>query len=71
MCAMIIWWMESALLIHPQPKNLWLLPYKPNTGFDATGILAMTVSLAQGVWQELKSLRKVMFTWNTNNSHKH
>lgn len=71
-CATISWWMKLALLVHPQLENLWLLPYNPNTGFDTSEILAMRVSfLAQGVQQELRSLRKVMFMWNANNSHKH
>lgn len=68
MWEMIIWWMESALLVYPPRKNLWLLPYEPNTGFDVTGILATAVSLAQGEWQDLRSLRKTTFMWNANNN---
>lgn len=71
MCAMITWWMKLALLVHPQLKNLWLLPYNPNTDSDPSEILAVRVSLAHGEQQELRSLRKVIFMWNANNSHKH
>lgn len=61
MCATIPWWMKLALLVHPQLENLWLLPYNPNTVFDPAEILTATVSSAQGMQQELRSLRKVMF----------
>lgn len=61
MCAMITWWMKLAVLVYPQLENLWLPPYNPNTAFDLAEILAVTVSLAQGMKQELRSLRKVMF----------